>query len=172
MQGFRRRGYARPEPRSRGVGPVPSNWLVWNDINSRARSEGSQRCSEETLRFQSRRDSRTSFEWVEKLGAEKSEIAFISCGHFESVHASDCSNHGVFEEMIRLSLHQAGPFTEAPRIHRQHVVGSFQLIHPGLDVEVLSRVLRSSLFDTSLQFSHCYGRDIDLVISQAPNPAE
>jgi hypothetical protein len=39
-------------------------------------------------------------EWVDQLHGEQGEIVFISCGDGQSVHASNCSNHCIFQEVV------------------------------------------------------------------------
>ncbi|SRR6266568_3360102 len=100
-----------------------------------------------------RKPALSSFEGIDELRAESGKVAFISCGYFESVDAGGGCNHGVLEEMLGLSFHQPHPFAEAGSVHRQDVVGSLQLIQPGLDRKGLSCILLSSLLDAPLQFS-------------------
>src|SRR3989442_10244640 len=96
----------------------------------------------------------SSFEGIDELRAESGKVALISCGYFESVDAGGGCNHGVLEEMLSLSFHQPRPFAEAGSVHRQDVVGSLQLIQPGLDLKGLSWVLLSRLVDAAVQFSY------------------
>lgn len=56
-------------------------------------------------------------EWVERGHIEQRKILFVAGGHLQTTHAGGGGDHGIFEEMAGLSLHQPGQLPEAGPVH-------------------------------------------------------
>ena len=98
------------------------------------------------------------------------KVTFVSGCKLERVHAGGSSDHDIFKQLVRLSLHESGPLPEAACIQRKHLVRIFQLIHPGLYFARFGRVLPPRSLNTGLQLSQGNRRKKKLVIPQTANP--
>lgn len=69
-------------------------------------------------------------------------------------------------------MHQARPYTHDACIQWQNDIIIFNKIQPMLQGQSFVRIALAGLFDTGLNFSNGYGRELDLVIGQAGQPGE
>src|SRR6266446_10864122 len=68
-------------------------------------------------------------------------------------------NHGVGNEIGRLSVHQLGPAAEGASMHRQDIVGPGDPVDPALDDLGPSSILLSGVLHSRLKFSEGDRRD-------------
>ena len=59
--------------------------------------------------------------WVEGGDAEAVEIAHIAGDDGQAMNGCGRGDHGVFDEAVRLAVHEASPGTEGPRVHTDPV---------------------------------------------------
>src|ERR1035441_2527027 len=109
-------------------------------------------------------------ERIEHPYAEAAEIARISSGYRQVVDVRRGGDHAVFQQIVRLPVHEARPFPEARAVHRQDLKRSSQMVNPCLDLMSFGRVLFARPFNTSLQFTQSRCCEKDLACIQPSDP--
>ncbi len=71
-------------------------------------------------------------EWIEDLDFQLFEIRFVPCGDSEAVDAGSSGDHGILDQLVRCSFHQAAPFAKTECIHRKNSIGLRRLLDPDL----------------------------------------
>ena len=98
------------------------------------------------------------------------EIPHVSGDDRKLMHERAGCDHGVLVNRIRLPMHQFRPLPEGRGIHRQHIVGSGNLISPCLYGRCFHGILLTRDFYPGLDFAERHGAKMEFGISDAFEP--
>jgi hypothetical protein len=106
------------------------------------------------------------------LNAEILEISYIASDDDQIMNHRGCSDHRVFDHMVRVAMHEARPGTEGPPLDAQYVVGFGNLLRPGFDLGRLVRILLARDLDPSLNLADRHGGEMPILAGNTFNPSE
>src|SRR5271165_1642873 len=109
---------------------------------------------------------------IERANAETLEISCVAGYDGQAVNVSGGRDHGVFDQMIRPTVHEARPGAERPRVHAQDVVGFGNLLEPRLDLRRPVLILIASDLDARLNLADRYGGEMQVLVSYAFEPSD
>jgi hypothetical protein len=90
----------------------------------------------------------------------------------KTMNSRHCRDHRMLKKMVLLSLHDAGPFPKARRIHWQNLARFGEPFDPPFQLLSLDTILISSSFNSSLQFPKGHRRKEYLLILQLFQPSQ
>jgi hypothetical protein len=66
--------------------------------------------------------SRARFKRIYYSNSERAEVTYVAGYKLERMHAGCGSDHDIFQQVVRLSLHESGPLPEATCAYRQYLI--------------------------------------------------
>jgi hypothetical protein len=94
------------------------------------------------------------------------EVTFVAGRNDQLMNARCGSDHDVFEQVIRLALHEPCRFAEALSIHGQDLERLRQLVNPYFDLRSFRGILAPGAFDTCLEFADGHSGQVNLICLQ------
>jgi hypothetical protein len=109
-------------------------------------------------------------ERIEGANPETLKIADVSGDDSQAMNGCSRGDYRVFDKAIRFMVHEAGPYSEGPRVDGQEVVCASHLIQPRLDLRRLPGPVARDL-DARLNFAHGHGGKMQMLIAYALEPS-
>jgi hypothetical protein len=100
------------------------------------------------------------------------EVTLVAGRNDQLMNARCGSDHDVFEQVIRLALHEPCRFAEALSIHGQDLERLRQLVNPYFDLRSFRGILAPGAFHTCLELADGHSGQVNLICLQQFYPCQ